>query len=308
MMKARTLSVMAPAKINLYLHVTGIREDGYHLLDSLVAFADCGDRIEIEPASDFSFRIKGPFASAFTAAERDETPESANIAVRAAWLYAQTAGKDLSCRLTLIKNMPLAAGIGGGSSDAAAVLWALAVFWGLPCPHPQITALAGTLGADVPACLAAAPVHMTGIGDILQPVPFLPDMPVLLVNPGQSCSTPEIFRLFDRSVQAPAGVSDRLPVSMPDSMLETEGLITFLLHKTNDLQKAAAGHVPAIAEVLGALGSSRGCRLARMSGSGATCFGLFDREEDVSAAATEILRDHPSWWVRTGMLNRTARY
>lgn len=108
-MKARTLSVLAPAKINLYLHVTGIREDGYHLLDSFVAFADCGDRIEIEPASGFSFRIKGPFAPAFTAAERDETPESANIAVRAAWLYAQTAGKDLSCRLTLIKNMPLAA-------------------------------------------------------------------------------------------------------------------------------------------------------------------------------------------------------
>lgn len=305
-MKARTLSVLAPAKINLYLHVTGIREDGYHLLDSLVAFADCGDRIEIEPASGFSFRIKGPFAPAFTAAERDETPESANIAVRAAWLYAQTAGKDLSCRLTLIKNMPLAAGIGGGSSDAAAVLWGLAVFWGLPCPHPQISALAGALGADVPACLAAAPVHMTGIGDVLKPAPFLPDVPVLLVNPGRPCPTPEIFRLFDRSAQKPE--KGRLPFSMPDRPLEAEELIAFLRQRTNDLEKAATGHVPVIADTLQALEKSNGCRLARMSGSGATCFALFENEDDAAIAATDILHAHPSWWVRAGILNRAARY
>lgn len=302
---ARPLSVLAPAKINLYLHVTGLRDDGYHLLDSLVAFADCGDRIEIEPAPSFSFRITGPFASAFIAAERDETPESGNIAVRAAWLYAKTVGRDLSCRMTLVKNMPLAAGIGGGSSDAAAVLWALAAFWGLPCPHPQIMALAAKLGADVPVCLAASPARMSGIGDILEPVAFLPDLPVVLVNPARPCPTPAIFRLFDRHF---SGFPDKALPPAPDFPATPEAMTGFLQGCRNDLEEAAITHVPDIAAVLQSLKGSEGCRLARMSGSGATCFGLYENEFDATEAAAGILQQNPSWWVRSAMLNRAARY
>lgn len=252
----------APAKINLALHVTGQQSDGYHLLDSLVVFAAVGDVIRLTPGP-LSLRITGPFADALAA-------DDDNLCLRAARL----AGREAA--ITLEKHLPPASGIGGGSADAAAVLRALG-------SRPERP---GLLGADVPVCLAGRPARMRGVGDILEPLPPLPDIPLVLVNPGVALSTPAVFAALAQRRNPPLP-----PLSGWDDL---DALLDYLRLCRNDLEPAALSLAPQIADCLTAL-QDAGAALARMSGSGATCFGIFPDAPAARAAAQRIRR--PGWWV-----------
>lgn len=300
MSEPRPLTVFAPAKINLMLHVTGLREDGYHTLESLVAFADIGDKITIRPATDFSFTIEGQQAKGFSAKERDPSPSSSNLAVRAAWLAAREFQKNLHVAITLHKDLPLASGIGGGTADAAAVLWGLIEFWGVPKPPDIARTLMRELGADLPVCFLCAPAWMDGIGEGLKPLD-LPEIPIVLVNPLVPCPTRDVFLHRERAYSKPC--VNRFPDDF--SVLE---LLTFLRQSRNDLTESATEIVPEIGNTLNALERKTGCLLARMSGSGATCFGLFDTTDNAETACARIKGENPDWWVRTGTLNRPERY
>lgn len=270
-----TLSELAPAKVNLALHVTGRRPDGYHLLDSLVAFPRTGDRLEAEPAPGLSLAIDGPFA-------RDLGAGADNLVLRAALLLRGDAGPGAALRLT--KSLPVASGIGGGSADAAAALRLLSRLWDRPLP-PR-TAQAG-LGADVPVCTLGQACRMRGIGDDLAPL-ALPAFWLVLANPGVPVSTPAVF--------ASLAGRENPPLSEPPAFPDAEALATWLAAQRNDLEAPAATLAPEIRAVLDALAETPACRLARMSGSGATCFGFFTAPEPALAAA-DILRDsHPAWW------------
>lgn len=255
----------APAKLNLTLHVTGRRPDGYHLLDSLVVFLELGDVVTVTPGP-LSLSLTGPFAQGLAA-------EPNNLCLRAARL----AERDV--RITLEKNLPVASGIGGGSADAAAVLRAL---------DAQPDRLE-TLGADIPACLASHPVRMRGLGEILTPLPPLPELQVLLVNPGHSLPTPDVFNALERRDNPP--MPDHLP-GFPD----THALIGFLQECRNDLEAPAIRLMPEIADCLAAIRAA-GATLTRMSGSGATCFGLFTDADRAKAARDRIASAAPGWWV-----------
>lgn len=296
----RTLSILAPAKINLYLHVTGRREDGYHTLDSLVAFADTGDRIGLQPGRGFSFQVDGPYARSFTAAELDGGPCSRNLAVRAARALAAAAGRDPDIRLRLTKNLPLAAGVGGGSADAAATIHGLMELWGLARQFSSgLDDLLLALGADVPACMVCAPVRMGGIGEETSLVDDFDEIPAVLVNPGKPCPTASVFAAYEGPFSAPAPAYD---------WRDRAGMIEFLKGQRNDLTQAAGRIVPAIPEALELIAAQQGCLLSRLSGSGATCFGLFSDEMETLDAAERILATHPGWWVRACVLGRPGRY
>jgi len=262
----------APAKVNLTLHVTGRRADGYHLLDSLVAFADVGDRLTVAQAPTTSLRVSGPRAAGVPGG-----PE--NLVLRAAALMGVTAA------VTLEKHLPAAAGIGGGSSDAAAVLRALARLAGRPMPQ----ALA--LGADVPACLMARAARIRGIGEDVTPIAEFPALDAVLVNPGLSVATPAVFaRLIRRDNPA-------MPATLP-AWPDAAACIGWLAAQRNDLEEPAAALCPEIGATFAALRDSAGCAFARMSGSGATCFGLYPDAAMAAAAAAQIAAQHPGWWVR----------
>lgn len=268
------LSAFAPAKINLALHVTGRRADGYHLLDSLVAFADVGDRLSVFRATDLRLRVTGPGAAGVPEDRR-------NLVWQAAEFLAPGRGVDI----TLHKVLPHAAGIGGGSADAAAALRLLAAHWDVPLPAPE-DCLA--LGADVPVCLAGRAVRMTGIGEDLHPVPELPEAWFVLVNPGRPVPTAPVF-------QALSEVDNR---PLPTPRWNDLGELVGWLHATrNDLQGPARRLVPAIDLALQAVQAQPGCLLSRMSGSGGTCFGLFATQAAAEAAATRIAEAEPGWWI-----------
>ncbi len=296
----KILTVLAPAKINLYLHITGRRDDGFHMLDSLVVFADVGDKISLKPSRAFSFSIDGPYARAFKSSERDIGDASGNLVVKAARRLAKAVNRDLMVNIRLTKNLPLAAGIGGGSSDAAATIWALLKWWNIePRDVPDFDVLLLSLGADVPACMACTSVKVGGVGELIDPVPGVSEIPVVLVNSRNHCPTTDVFSRYDGSFGAP--VFATVPVLKQD-------FIAFLKEQHNDLLEAAIGLVPNISKVLEILEVQQGCVLARMSGSGATCFGLFDNELESLDAAEQISRENPDWWVRAGVLNRGQRY
>ncbi len=301
-MPASSLSVIAPAKVNLYLHVTGRREDGYHLLDSLMVFADVADQITLHPASRFSLAIEGPYAKAFTAPDRDDTPQSRNLAVRAAHESARYFNRKLDVRLTLTKNLPLSSGIGGGSADAAAVIWGLIRYWGLtPPPLATLMPLLLSLGADVPVCYLCHAAHVTGIGEKLMPLE-VPEIPAVLVNPRQSCATPEIFKLYKEQ---------NTPFSAPvecSAFHDAHDVIDFIHGQRNDLQDAAIAKLPVIAAVMSSLAQTEAVELVRMSGSGATVFALYPDIEAAEEAATALQEQHPQWWVRPCTLSRVVRY
>ncbi|MCY1127705.1 4-(cytidine 5'-diphospho)-2-C-methyl-D-erythritol kinase [Frigidibacter sp. RF13] len=267
----------APAKINLTLHVTGRRADGYHLLDSLVVFADVGDLVRAELADDLTLEITGPMAAGLTAG-----PD--NLVMKAARMIGVRGA-----RLVLEKHLPLASGIGGGSSDAAATLRALARLTGQPLPEMSATV---ALGADVPVCLDPRPQRMRGVGERLDPVACLPRFWMVLVNPRVDVPTPAVFRTLDRRDGAP--MPDPLP-----AFRDLASLAVFLATQRNDLAAPALRIAPVIGEVLAALSSASGCRLARMSGSGATCFGLFDSKAQADAARARIAVMEPAWWVQS---------
>lgn len=276
------LAVDAPAKINLYLHVLGRRDDGYHEIDSLVAFAAVGDRVAVRPDAELSLHLDGPFATGLTA-------DDDNLVLRAAQALRDAAAIDAGAAITLTKNLPVASGIGGGSADAAAAIKALVRLWGVRPAMHDLSGLALSLGADVPVCLFGRPAFMGGVGDVLEPAPALPALPLVLVNPGRSVSTPDVFR----ARQGSFGTAAPFETDAVDAM----ALAALLRERTNDLAAPAIGLVPEITDVLAALEAAEGCLLARMSGSGATCFGLFAAPAAAAAAAARIGRAHAEWWV-----------
>lgn len=260
---------MAWAKVNLYLHVTGRRADGYHLLDSLAVFPALGDVLHAEAGRALSLLVTGPFAGALNG-------EPDNLVLRAARRLAERAGVTRGARLVLQKNLPVASGIGGGSADAAAALRLLAALWQVPVPN----GLAVELGADVPVCLASRPARMGGIGDALSRAPEMPDFGIVLANPGVAVSTPTVFRARAASN---AGFSDA--ASLPLAWADATAMAADLAELRNDLQASAIAIQPAIGDLLRVLAALPGARLARMSGSGATCFALFDDAAAARAAA-----------------------
>jgi 4-diphosphocytidyl-2-C-methyl-D-erythritol kinase len=270
---------LAPAKVNLALHVTGRRPDGYHLLDSLVVFPAIGDLVEAEPAGVLSLTLDGPFA-------RDLGAGPDNLVLRAAQLI-RPPGQGAAIRL--VKSLPVASGIGGGSSDAAAALRLLARLWNVRLPTAERLAI---LGADVPVCLRTTPQRLQGIGERVTPVD-LPPFWIVLANPGFPLSTPAVFAGLTRRDNTP------LP-DLPARFGTPEALFAWLGRSRNDLEAPAIALQPAIARVLDALAAQTGCRLARMSGSGATCFGLFDGEPAALATADTLRRAQPGWWIAAG--------
>ena len=267
------IEALARAKVNLALHVTGQRADGFHLLDSIVAFADHGDRITVEQAETLTLTLTGPFANDLSSTD--------NLVLRAARALHPNRG----ARITLQKNLPVASGIGGGSADAAATLHVLSQLWSVPLPPPE-TLL--TLGADLPVCLAGHPARMQGIGDLITPL-LLPPAWLVLANPGVALPTAQVFRaLHDRNQPG---------LAPPPPLNNTANLVQYLQTTRNDLEPPARALVPAISDTIAALGRQSGCLLARMSGSGATCFGLFTSQTSAQTAARSLQTANPAWWV-----------
>ncbi|MFO1208007.1 MAG: 4-(cytidine 5'-diphospho)-2-C-methyl-D-erythritol kinase [Amaricoccus sp.] len=282
-MQARATE-FAPAKVNLALHVTGRRADGLHRLDSLVAFAGVGDGLAAEDAPDLSLAIDGPFGPAL-----DAGPD--NLVLRAAALL-RPPGRGAALRLT--KGLPPASGIGGGSADAAATLRLLARLWDVPLPG---AAAAFRLGADVPVCLAGRACRMTGAGEGILPLD-LPPFWLALANPGTLVPTGAVF--------AALAARDNPPMPALPAFPDAEALLGYLAGQRNDLEPPAVRLAPSIGAVLAALRAQPACRLARMSGSGATCFGLFLSEASARAAASTIRRAEPDWWVEASAAGNAA--
>ncbi|MFP6772092.1 MAG: 4-(cytidine 5'-diphospho)-2-C-methyl-D-erythritol kinase [Alphaproteobacteria bacterium] len=284
----------ARAKINLFLHVTGRRPDGYHCLESLVVFADLADLIEIESSNDLSLTIRGPFAAGLPA-------DQGNLVLQAALLLAKDTGSVPRGRIILTKNLPVAAGIGGGSADAAATLLALRSLWQVAMGDAALRDLAAELGADVPVCLGSRPARISGIGHDLAGVGELPSCALLLVNPNQAVHTADVFAHLQPPYATPHCLDRCWPTVTGATMTEV------LTRTRNDLEPAARTLAPVIGEVLADISALRHCRLARMSGSGATCFGLFD---DLSAARTaggELAARRPDWWVEPSSIQGSMR-
>jgi len=283
----RAVEVAAPAKINLYLHVVGRREDGRHRLDTVFVFPELADTLRAEPASGFSLTLGGPWATALSA----ESPAD-NLALTAARRLAAATGHAGGTRLHIEKRVPVAGGLGGGSADAAAALKACRRLWGVDVAQARLAGLAEDLGADVPACLASRPVHASGIGEHLTPLAGTPPWGVLLANPGRELSTGDVFRAFHDGANA-----YRRP--LPDCARWREA--DWLARATgNDLEAPATAHLAEIGEMLADLRAMPGLRLARMSGSGATCFALFDSVGEAERARERLGAIRPGWWSWAG--------
>ncbi|WP_172122610.1 MULTISPECIES: 4-(cytidine 5'-diphospho)-2-C-methyl-D-erythritol kinase [unclassified Devosia] len=275
----------APAKVNLALHVTRRRDDGYHDLQSLVVFADLADELEAAPAASDSLAIIGPFARGLSGGDTNLVSRAV-AAFRARWPEAVPRGLAMRLR----KNLPVAAGIGGGSADAAAALRLLADLSATPIPVPELAELGARLGADVPACLVSAPLVARGVGEILSPLPAFPECYLVLVNPLVPVSTPEVFRRLLKK-DNPA-----MP-ALPEPMTRPAQLGIWLAETRNDLQAPAVELVPEIGRIIARLAAAPGCMLARMSGSGATVFGLFGSGAQAHQAAHEMRRTTPDHWI-----------
>ena len=306
------VALLAPAKVNLALHVTGRRADGYHLLDSIAVFADVGDRVEIEAADTLTLSVTGPFAA-------HAPGDASDLAWRAATAFFKhatdplplvgrglgegssgppatllrphpqplpTGGRGVALRVE--KNIPAGAGLGGGSSDAAAVLAGLDRHFATRLPTERLSAVGLKLGADVPMCLAGHALRARGIGEDIRLLQDWPPLPMVLVWPGRAVSTAEVFANLARR--------DNPPVAEPPSSPTVEALATWLAGQRNDLETAALAIAPEIGAVLNSLRVSKGCLLARMSGSGSACFGLYAGLEEASTAAKAIAQEQPRWW------------
>ncbi len=281
---------LAPAKINLALHVTRRREDGYHDLESLVVFADLADELEAVPAQKDSLAIIGPFAAGLGNGEN-------NLVLRAlaAFRTRWPDGVTTSLAMRLTKNLPIAAGIGGGSADAAAALRMMAALSNHPIPVAELADLAARLGADVPACLVSTPLIARGVGEVLSPLPDFPALHIVLVNPLIPLPTADVFRRLRAHDNYP------LP-ELPAPLTRPAQLGIWLAETRNDLQPPAIKLVPMIGDIVARLAETQGCILARMSGSGATCFGLFGSTGQAHQAAQTMRAAHPDHWVAAAPL------
>lgn len=266
---------LARAKVNLCLHVTGVRADGMHLLDSIVVFPKVGDVLEAEAAKALTLSISGGFGAGLSTGDD-------NLILRAAKFLT-----DKGARLHLHKNLPVASGIGGGSADAAATIRALSKVWDMNLPKAKGLA---KLGADVPVCLEQRPTRMMGVGEHLASLPPLPTFWIVLANAGNAVDTGAVFKTMVKRDNP--DIAD-IPASFPS----VKSLFDFLAKQRNDMEEAAVNISPSIAEVLVALTATKSCALARMSGSGGTCFGLYQSQTAAEFAAQEVQTSHPDWWV-----------
>ncbi|ULK96143.1 4-(cytidine 5'-diphospho)-2-C-methyl-D-erythritol kinase [Bradyrhizobium sp. I71] len=285
------------AKVNLSLRVVGRRADGYHDLESVVAFADCADRLTLEPGSELKLTTTGPLADAC-----GETSD--NLVLKAAKLLAEAVPGLKLGAFALDKVLPVAAGIGGGSADAAAALRLLARLNDLSLDDPRVQKVALATGADVPVCLISRACDMTGVGEQLLPL-ALPSMPCVMVNPRVPVATKDVFQALGlRNGELLVGVTDviRAP-AWPGEGASISDWVEVLETVANDLEAPALRIEPVIGEVLEALRTSAGVKLARMSGSGATCFAIYGARAEAHAAAEKIRRDHHGWWVHAGTLS-----
>jgi 4-diphosphocytidyl-2-C-methyl-D-erythritol kinase len=285
------ISERARAKINLFLHVGAKRADGFHPVQSLAVFTDLGDVLAMEDAIGLSLAIDGPFANGLDG-------EGDNLVLRAARTLDAKGAK-----LTLTKNLPVASGIGGGSADAAAALRGLTQLW--DTKSDGLPEIAAGLGSDIPACLLSRPCFMEGRGEILRPAEAMPRVPMLLVNPGVPVPTRDVFA----ALESRSGVEMALPRGR---FGDTADLLRFLETTRNDLEEPARRLQPVIGEVLGAITALPGALLTRMSGSGATCFGIFADDDCCVRAAEKLKQSHPDWWIaptftpETGIVREAA--
>ena len=289
---ATSVVLKARAKINLALRVIRRLPDGYHQLDMLIGFAqDVGDAIEISPADDIHFDIDGPFAAALL-----HEDARLNLVTRAAWLLREATGVRAGAHIHLTKNLPVASGIGGGSADAAAVLTGLQRLWGTKLSHGALADLGLRLGADVPMCLYGAACTVGGIGEAITPLRGgLPGV-VLLVNPGVKVATRPVFAALD--LERTSGPLAPLPASFPTP----QALACYVSAMGNDLAPASISIEPVIGDCISAIAATSGCLAAQMTGSGATCFGLFEDAATARAAWNRISRAHPDWWAAVSRL------
>lgn len=274
--------VSAPAKINLFLHVGQRRADGYHDLESVAVFTFHNDRVWLEPADTFSLSISGPCAAGLS-------NEDDNLVLRAARALADRTGRRDGVRISLQKMIPIASGVGGGSADAAAVLRGLARLWDLDISAGDLSDVARSIGADVPACLVSEALIMQGLGERITKLTPFPEFWLLLVNPGVPVSTAEVFRRLETR----RGTGLQFPTGFDD--LRT--LCGFLKTTTNDLEAPAKSIAPVIGGVLDELNAADGVLLARMSGSGATCFAMFSDPEKARPLLEDLNARHPDWWI-----------
>ena len=293
-----TLNEDGRAKVNLTLRVFGRRSDGYHDIESVVAFADCADRLTLTPGSDLALRTSGPLAQAC-----GETSD--NLVIKAARLLRERVPDLKVGSFALDKVLPVAAGIGGGSADAAAALRLLAHLNDLAFDDPRIIEVAQLTGADVLVCVASRACVMTGVGENLQPL-ALPKLPSVMVNPGVPVATRDVFNALGlRNGELRVGAKDILlqDRSWPEAAASVAEWIKTFADVGNDLEAPSMRIQPVIGEVLSALRDANGIQLAQMSGSGATCFAIFATDADAKAAAESIKTSHPDWWVHAGTLS-----
>jgi 4-diphosphocytidyl-2-C-methyl-D-erythritol kinase len=286
-------STLAPAKVNLTLRIFGRRADGFHELESLVAFAPFGDRLTFWSDESLDLKVSGPMAAG-------AGPLADNLVLRAARALAERIEGLRLGRFALLKQLPSGAGLGGGSADAAAALRLIAKTNGLGLDDRRIHEAARATGADIPVCLDPRPRVMRGIGDILSAPVILPKLGILIVHPGLALPTGPVFKALGL---APGEQYTKAPSSSPSSEAASrDALLSWLASERNDLERAAISIAPPIADVLSAIAGLAGCRLARMSGSGSACFGLFDSGRAAAAAAKRLAAERPAWWVRAGRL------
>jgi 4-diphosphocytidyl-2-C-methyl-D-erythritol kinase len=280
---AEGLRAFAPAKINLFLHVGDQRADGFHDLESLAVFARVGDELRFERASALSLTVTGPFATKLDG-------ENDNLVLRAARAIAAEAGIEAPAKITLVKNLPVASGIGGGSADAAATLRGLDELWNLGLSQEALFDIAARLGSDVPVCVASEPAWMEGRGERVMLLGDVARLPMVLANPGVAVPTGKVF----------AALTGRRGVGLepPETLDDARGLLAFLETTTNDLEAPAKALVPVIGDVLETLRALPGALLSRMSGSGATCFALFAEPLEAERAAATLAERFPGWWVK----------
>jgi 4-diphosphocytidyl-2-C-methyl-D-erythritol kinase len=291
------LSEEGRAKVNLSLRVIGRRVDGYHDLESVVAFADCADRLTLAPGPELSLKTMGPLAQACGDA-------SDNLVLKAAMLLAARVPDLKVGAFTLDKVLPVAAGIGGGSADAAAALRLLAKLNALALDDPRLIEVALETGADVPVCLNSHACDMTGVGEKLQLL-NLPKIPVVLANPCVAVATRDVFAALGlRHGELLVGATDVLHgTGWPEAGASLEDWVEVLAASSNDLEEPATRIQPVIGEVIGALSATNGAWLVRMSGSGATCFAIYENTADAGRAAEKIRSERPDWWVHAGVLS-----
>jgi len=274
------IKLIAPAKVNLFLHVLGKNENNYHNLQSLITFTDFGDEITIIPADEFKFSFDSTMANL----PHDEN----NLVICAAKTLADALNKSLNCHIHLTKNIPIGAGLGGGSSDAAATIKGLLQFWNTQIDDETLAPLLLNLGADVPCCYYNAPCYIEKTGEDITPIVTLPTLYGALIYPNEHCSTQDIFEQYDANYSS--------KIKRPTSFENEDDLITFLLLQRNDLTQAAIKNIPSIKDIIAAIEKQNGHLLSRMSGSGSACFGIFKTKEQSLQAVQHILSENKNWW------------